>query len=200
MDYSKTTIEELAARVATHLQAQGIEVVLVGGLAVEIYTDNLYLTKDIDMVNTNYSRPQVLHQAMAQLAFYKQGRVFISDTTEITVEFPSGPLAVGDELIQASTVVQIGDLRLPILRQEDVVKDRLSAFMHWSDHQSLVQAVAIMRNHSCSLEPFEAFCQREGSAAQSQLLWQLYSNANEKQLNSMQQLATELSQLLLDTL
>ncbi len=54
MDFSNTSISDLAATVAEYLQQHGIEVVLVGGLAVEIYTENLYLTKDIDMVNTNY--------------------------------------------------------------------------------------------------------------------------------------------------
>lgn len=49
MDYSNTPIVEPAAILAEHLQQHGIEVVLVGGLAVEIYTENLYLTKDIDI-------------------------------------------------------------------------------------------------------------------------------------------------------
>lgn len=55
MDFSHTPIIELAGIIAEHLQGLGIDVVLVGGLAVEIYTENIYLTKDIDMVNTNYA-------------------------------------------------------------------------------------------------------------------------------------------------
>ena len=35
-DFSKTSITDLAAIIAEHLEGQGIEVVLVGGLAVEI--------------------------------------------------------------------------------------------------------------------------------------------------------------------
>lgn len=101
MDYSKTPIVELAAILVEHLQQHGIEVVLVGGLAVEIYTENLYLTKDIDMVNTNYKKPSYVHKVMGELGFQKRGRVYISKTTNITVEFPPGPLAVGNNLIQA---------------------------------------------------------------------------------------------------
>lgn len=52
--YSQKPIIELAAIVANHLEKYGIEVVLVGGLAVEFYSENIYLTKDIDMVNSNY--------------------------------------------------------------------------------------------------------------------------------------------------
>ena len=70
-DFSNTSIEQLAAIAAEHLLQQGIEVVLVGGLAVEIYTENLYLTKDIDMVNTNYQKPKVMHKAMEALPHKK---------------------------------------------------------------------------------------------------------------------------------
>ena len=37
-DFSNTPIVELAAIVANHLKQHGIRVVLVGGLAVEIYS------------------------------------------------------------------------------------------------------------------------------------------------------------------
>ena len=77
MNYSDTPIVELAAILAKHLQHHGVEVVLVGGLAVEIYTENLYLTKDIDMVNTNYQKPSYLHKVMSELGFHKQGGVGI---------------------------------------------------------------------------------------------------------------------------
>lgn len=53
MDFSNTSMADLAGIIANHLADQGIDVVLVGGLAVEIYSHNLYLTKDINMVNTN---------------------------------------------------------------------------------------------------------------------------------------------------
>lgn len=44
MDFRNTSITNLAAVVVEHLCEAGVEVVLVGGLAVEIYTENLYLT------------------------------------------------------------------------------------------------------------------------------------------------------------
>lgn len=122
MDFSNTSIVELAAIVAEHLQQHGIEVVLVGGLAVEIYTDNLYLTKDIDMVNTNYKKPAQLHKAMGEIGFRKQGRVYISDSTDITIEFPPGPLSVGDDFITRTTVAKVAQGTIPILLVEDVVK------------------------------------------------------------------------------
>jgi hypothetical protein len=62
---------ELAAIVANHLRDHDIRVVLVGGLAVEIYSKNIYLTKDIDMVDMSYRTPAELHKAMAKIEFEK---------------------------------------------------------------------------------------------------------------------------------
>ncbi len=56
LDFCDTSFTELAAIVAEHLKQWSIDVV-VGGLAVEICANNLYLIKDIHMVNTNYRAP-----------------------------------------------------------------------------------------------------------------------------------------------
>ncbi len=200
MDLSNIPIVDLAATVATHLQQCGVEVVLVGGLAVEIYTENLYLTKDIDMVNTNYQKPRVLNQAMAELGFFKKGRVYTNNTTDITVEFPPGPLSVGDELIHETIIIRAGNRQIPILRLEDVVKDRLAAFIHWQDNQSLVQAVALMLKHQLVPKTFRVFCEREGALDQYELMAQFYHHAQDKQAATMQQLEAELTQMLLDNI
>lgn len=80
-DYRDTPIIELAVTIANHLKQHDISVVLVGGLAVEMYSDNLYLTKDIDMVNTSYNSAGDLNRAMAAIGFTKQGRVYVNDHT-----------------------------------------------------------------------------------------------------------------------
>ena len=79
---------ELAATVANHLRQHDIQVVLVGGLSVEIYSENIYLTKDIDMVDISYRKPAQLHKAMAAIGFEKTGRVFSNKTTDITGGLP----------------------------------------------------------------------------------------------------------------
>jgi hypothetical protein len=152
VDFSTTPIVKLAVIVAEHLQTHGVDVVLVGGLAVEIYTENLYLTKDIDMVNTNYLKPSQLHKVMGELGFRKKGRIYVNDTTDITVEFPSGPLAVGCNLIKSTTLIQVAQGAIPILHVIDVVKDRIAAFIHWQDKQSLIQAMGIMLKHNIKPE------------------------------------------------
>jgi len=45
------TQSELAAFVQTHLEREGVQVVLSGGAAVATYTSGEYVTQDIDLVS-----------------------------------------------------------------------------------------------------------------------------------------------------
>jgi hypothetical protein len=200
MDFSSTPIVELAAIVAQHLLQRGVDVVLVGGLAVEIYAENLYLTKDIDMVNTNYLKPSQLHRVMGELGFHKQGRVYVHDTTDITVEFPSGPLAVGRNLIKNTTLIHVANGVIPILYAIDVVKDRIAAFIHWRDRQSLVQAMGVMLKHGHTPEELKAFCMDEGGESSFNLLSEFYVQAQDLELESMAQLESVLTKVLLNNI
>lgn len=175
----------LASIVANHLAQRDIRVVLVGGLAVEIYTDNLYLTKDIDMVNSSYDPPAHIQKAMAEIGFHKQGRVYINETTDVCVEFPSATLAVGDQLIEETTTIKTEHGELPILFAADVAKDRLAAYFHWNDRQSLVQALAIMSIHSIKPPELKAFCDREGEPGQIEFLSRLWQQVRENGLSTM---------------
>lgn len=199
-DFSNTSIIDLAAIVAEHLHQQGIEVVLVGGLAVEIYTENLYLTQDIDMVNTNYQPAKRIHAAMAEIGFLKQGRVYVNATTPISVEFPPGPLSVGDELIKMTARKMVADKCIPILTVEDVVKDRLAAYIHWHDKQSLIQATTILLKHRLSPPAFQQFLEREGAKAEYQALEQLHKLGSAESINSMAELELILTRLLIKNL
>ena len=199
-DFHNTSIIDLAAIVAEHLTQHGIEVVLVGGLAVEIYTENLYLTKDIDMVNINYQKPARMHSAMAELGFKKQGRVYVNSTTDITVEFPTGPLSVGNELIQHTTVTKVASGLIPILCVEDIIKDRIAAFIHWKDKQSLIQALAIILKHKIKPTVFQDFCSNENGMMQYELLKKLHASAKKQKAYSMEQLENLLTKILISQL
>ena len=48
---SKMTQGELAAFVQSQLRGKGIEVILAGGAAVAIYSNNKYVSKDLDLIN-----------------------------------------------------------------------------------------------------------------------------------------------------
>lgn len=182
---------------AEHLLEQGIEVVLVGGLAVEIYSENAYLTKDIDMVNSGHQSTAQLSKAMEGLGFCKKGRIYSNPSTDYVVEFPPAPLSVGDELISEHTRVAVGNKFIPILNVGDVVKDRLAAFIHWQDNSSLIQAVAIILKHECSPSKYQAFCEREGDTGHYRLLRDLYVEARQHPIRSMTDLEPILTALLI---
>ena len=80
------------------------------------------------------------------------------------MEFPTAPLAVGDELISETTTVTGASGDIPTLRAVDMVKDRLAAYFHWQDQQSLVQALCIMLCHGIAPRAVKPFCKNEGMA------------------------------------
>ncbi len=185
-DFNHTPIIELAALIANHLGKKDIKVVLVGGLAVEFYTKNIYLTKDIDMVDVSYQPPKVMHGAMAELGFLKEGKVYKNKSTNITVEFPSSPLQVGNDLIKETTTVSVANSELPILYVRDVVKDRLAAYFHWNDRPSLAQALTVMLCHDISPADVEAFCIREKDSEEFKFIEELHQMSEICNLKSME--------------
>lgn len=178
----------MAAIVATHLREHDIDVVLVGGLAVELYSENIYLTKDIDMVDTSYAKPDKLHKALAEIGFQKKGRIFVNASTDITIEFPSPPISVGDELVTEITVIATPAGELPVLVARDVIKDRLAAYIHWRDKPSLVQALAVIIKYPEEIEAIAEFCKKEGSEESMLLIRSLLAMASERGLTDMEDL------------
>lgn len=176
---SMDEMTQLAVTIAEHLKGLGIEVVLVGGLAVSCYTDNKFLTKDIDLVDMTYSKPKAIHQAMEQLGFCKKGRHFVGKNTDIVVEFPSAPLAVGDEIILEYDTISTTSGTLPIIKAEDLIKDRLSAYFHWKDLQSLAQGQGIMLIHGIEPSTLKDFILRESTHAEYDKIGALYSSLKE---------------------
>lgn len=188
-NFSANSMQELAAIIAKHLHHNDIKVVLVGGLAVGIYTENRYLTKDIDMVDLSYQKPCRLQAAMAELDFHKQGRYFHNSSTVVLIEFPSAPLAVGDELITELTTASGSFGEIPIIFAIDLVKDRLAAYFHWQDQQSLVQALCIMLCHNITPKQLESFCIREGGSEEYERIAKLQQSL--KQSNTLEMIAIE---------
>ena len=52
----ETPLEEIATLVCSHLEADGISVVLSGGAAVSIYSENEYESYDLDFIPTGLAR------------------------------------------------------------------------------------------------------------------------------------------------
>lgn len=158
-----TTIEELAGIVSVALETAGINAVLSGGAVVSIYTHNEYESGDLDFVSS--ASTSTLESAIGSLGFVRRGRMFSHPRTPLFVEFPAGPLAIGDQLIRPTDVAKrqtpAGILRL--LTPTQCVMDRLAAYIHWNDLQSLDQAVMVASRQGVVLSRIEKWAKREGA-------------------------------------
>ena len=93
----KMTQGELGAFIQSQLREKGIEVILSGGAAVAIYSNNKYVSKDLDLINIYGVNRRKIRDVMLVTGFYEEGRYFRHPDSQFFVEFPPGPLAIGEE-------------------------------------------------------------------------------------------------------
>ena len=154
---------ELAAVVSGALQDAGVTAVLSGGAAVIIYTDNRYQSQDLDFVSSE--RMSRLAEILEPLGFVRgDGRYLEHPRTELFVEFPPGPLAVGGSLITRWSTLETEFGPIQVLTPTQMTMDRLAAFFHWNDPQALEQAVLIAQSRIVDRESLADWAQREGAA------------------------------------
>ena len=162
-DWSSCREEELWKFVSFHLAKNSIETVLVGGAVVAIYTGGLYQSGDLDLIVTNFFKDG-LPTVMASLGFRKKGRHFFHPLCQhLFVEFPAGPLGIGDDVsIQPDKVLCEG-VEIKILSPSDCIKDRLASYLFFQDQEGLSQAVLVAQHQAFDHEAVRAWCQRENA-------------------------------------
>ena len=153
---------ELAAYVQDALQADGIQVVLSGGSVVSFYSGNRYVSKDLDLINASFSRRSKIKAIMERLGFTEKGRYFIHPETAFFIEFPDGPLSVGEEPVKEVSEFELSTGLLRILSPTDCVKDRLCAFYFWNDLQGLTQAILVIKSQQVDLKEIKRWSKVEG--------------------------------------
>lgn len=157
----RSTIRDVAAHVAGALENAGITAVLTGGSAVSIYSANKYQSYDIDFVTGASIRE--LTTIMAGLGFKRgAGRHFEHPSTKLVVEFIAWPVMVGDEIVRKWARLRTPAGTLQILTTTQCVKDRLAAFYHWRDSQSLEQALLVSKARRISMRELARWSRAEG--------------------------------------
>ncbi len=160
---------ELAAYVQDSLQKEGIKVVLSGGSAVSFYSSDKYVSKDLDLINTSFSKRSKIKSVMAQLGFQEQGRYFVSPETQFFVEFPDGPLSVGDEPVKEISEFELATGTLRVVSPTDCIKDRLCAFYFWNDQQGLAQAVLVAKSQKVDFKEIKRWSKMEDKEKEYEL-------------------------------
>ncbi len=158
------TLAELAAYVQTQLRTEEIEVVLSGGATVSFYSSNQYVSKDVDLINVRFIKRSKVKAAMEKIGFQEQGRYFSHPDSKFLVEFPDGPLSVGEEPVRKIDEVQLSTGLLRVISPTDCVKDRLCAFYFWNDQQGLAQAILVTKSQNVDLDEIKRWSQVEGKA------------------------------------
>lgn len=157
-------MREIAFLVCTALHQKGLTGVLVGGAAAHIYAPNEYVSHDLDLILSLWSEDRAARDVLAELGYKSDGKNLRHDSSAFTVEFPPGPLAVGEEPIKTWDTLREGEQLLHILTPTDCVRDRLAGYLFWHDRQSLSAAVSVARTHAdkVDLRIVEAWSRREG--------------------------------------
>ncbi|MGD1075335.1 MAG: hypothetical protein ABR903_04565 [Thermodesulfovibrionales bacterium] len=108
------------------LKKNDIEIVIVGGSAVELYSFGKYLSGDIDIVSpASYS----IGEKLESLGFFKRGKNWISEELGLFMDIPASALAGDPARVRE---VAIGDgFSVKVIGVEDLIVDRLNACVHW---------------------------------------------------------------------
>lgn len=158
VDLERIKIEELADLVSKELNNNNIIAVLVGGACVCIYTKNKYQSLDLDYVSPDST--ENIEKVLMRLGFIREGkfRHYVNSKCPFYIEFPSGPVAIGNEF-PITKFNKIGNIVL--LNATDCVKDRLTAFFHWNDEQSLEQSLLVANAQKVDLEEIKRWAIKE---------------------------------------
>jgi hypothetical protein len=158
---SETSITELAVLVSTTLADAGIDATLVGGGAAAMHSNQRYLTRDLDYIA--HATKENLDMALMPLGFeQKSDRYYRHANTELVIEFPSGPLAIGDHYIYNVGTKELLNVTIQILTPTQCVMDRLMWFFHSSDRQALATAIMIAKSNEIDLGVVRDWAEGEG--------------------------------------
>lgn len=114
------------ALLADRLAEDSIVPVLVGGAALEFYTAGGYSTKDVDLALPLCAE---VDAAFAELGFEKEGRYWYRLDLDLLFEAPAPADLPGEDAER--TVVEIEGLPITVLGVEDLLLDRLRAWVYW---------------------------------------------------------------------
>jgi len=161
VDFKGITTRDLSALICQLLKDKGIHVVLTGGACVAIFSKNIYVSRDIDFVPDDILLMPKIKEALKNIGFLQKGRHFIRNDCPLMIEFVNPPLSVGGEKISIIDKIKTKYGELNILSPTDCIKDRLAAYYHWDDPQSLEQATLVAKNKKIDLKEIKRWSENE---------------------------------------
>lgn len=156
-----STLTEVAYTVCAALDRAGFIAVLTGGSAATFYAPEAYLSDDLDFVLA--LRGANGESALRQIGYERRGDFYIHPSSRFLLEFPPGPLAIGDDLINTWSTFRRRRQILHVLTATDSCRDRLASFLFWNDFRGLEQALLVYRAQRTKVDlgSIRAWCARE---------------------------------------
>ncbi|MCI0567639.1 MAG: nucleotidyltransferase family protein [Acidobacteria bacterium] len=161
---SRSSLAEVAAYVAKALARAKIRAVLTGGACATIYSKGEYQSLDLDFVLQSAISPEQLDAVMESIGFRATGNRYEHPHTPFFVEFPAGPLGIGADIDIRPVFTRIKGVGVRVLSATDSCRDRLAAFYHWNDRQSLITAVQVAKHRKVNLNAIRAWSGRENAS------------------------------------
>jgi hypothetical protein len=143
------SIEDPVKRRATFLAILSREVVrrggkapiVVGGEAVELYTQGSYTTGDMDIK----SPLEITKAILKEWKFTKKGRTWFNKELDLYVDWLGASLDEGKEAEDRVTTIEVaGGFQISVIGIEDLVIDRLNAAKWWEDFDSMMWAKVLL--------------------------------------------------------
>lgn len=175
---AEMSVEEVAALICETLAKAGVVVTLTGGACVSIWSEGRYVSRDLDFIEEGPVPRRKVKDALAELGFVEKNRYFVHPDSEFLVEFPTGPLMVGDERIERVATRQTATGILRLLSPADCIKDRLMWFFLENDRQALEQAVDVGHSNNIDLEDIRRWAINEGEENKFMLFAQRLERMN----------------------
>lgn len=162
---ANSTLAAVARAVAEALENARIRAVLTGGACASIHSGGVYVSEDLDFLIQSAPSQSAIDEAMAGIGFERRDAQYFHKKTRFFVEFPAGPLGIGRDLeirpIRIRPTPTGSTIRA--LSATDSCRDRLAAFYHWADRQSLGAAVQIALRHRVDMQKIRKWSEREGA-------------------------------------
>lgn len=160
INWRKISLENLAGYLSNELRKRGIDIILVGGACVTIYSQNQYQSYDLDFVA--FEDMKKVKKVLNELGFSEKAGYFQHPKCKWIVEFVSSPVAVGKEIIRDFENVKVATGTIKMLRIEDSIKDRPASYYHWDDRQGLEQAIKVCIGNKINFKEIENWSNQEG--------------------------------------
>lgn len=116
--------------------------IIVGGEALEIYTQGGYSTGDMDIKAPKEEAERLLRE----MGFARKGRLFVNAGLGLYVDWLGESLEEGPEAEARTNLVELGGgLSVRVVSFEDLLIDRLLAAASWGDKDSRLWAESLYK-------------------------------------------------------